>query len=60
MMPGETLDNVAVDFGTQQPGFIGRKFYIMEPGQMIAECEITDVHNHNYPNGSCCKTYPYY
>lgn len=57
MMPGETLDNVAVDFGTQQPGFIGRKFYIMEPGQMIAECEITDVHNHNYPNGSCSCGY---
>ena len=46
LMPGETQEGVALDFGTQQPGFVGRSFLVIESGRIIGEGTVTAVHNH--------------
>ena len=46
LAPGETLEGVALDFGIQEVGFIGRNFIVIESGKTIAEGTVTDVHSH--------------
>ena len=46
LAPGETLEGVALDFGTPEVGFIGRNFIVIESGKTIAEGTVTDVHSH--------------
>ena len=53
---GETVEGVKFYLPTSTPGFIGRTFYLREPGKRIAKVEITDVHKHDadyYRCGFC-------